>query len=413
MPMKKLIYLLICTLFTACTQDYPPSVTDAKLSSENQSYRVSPEESVTTALSCVSGLSASTRSGIKKEVKSIDVISSTSMKTRSSNSSDTLLYVVNFENDEGFAIVGADKRMPPIYAVSDEGNFDIDVTANKGLIDVMTNITLDAQYRISDDNVSFEKNNIGIIDPSTPFPSGKYGPYLSYFQSRVGPTDEFSAYCPIRNGVQTKTGCVPIAVEMLMSFYKWPTQYSGFYFDWKLMNSNEGTQPVAQLLEVLGRPENLNVSYHTDGTVASANHENSIRTLNRFGYHCASSFLSFFDNEELVRQHLNEVPLLIRSGSSEHKSGHMWVIDGYLTYYTINTPSTSPNFKRYMYHCVWGDSGRCNGYYYVADSKRFWGEPDQYDPVDDQDPFNEWDHRHDIDIIFLPDVGPQWTIIKN
>lgn len=36
-----------------------------------------------------------------------------------------LVYVLNFKNDMGYAIVAGDTRMQPIIAVTDEGNLDV------------------------------------------------------------------------------------------------------------------------------------------------------------------------------------------------------------------------------------------------------------------------------------------------
>ena len=35
---------------------------------------------------------------------------------------EELLYIVNFENEAGYAILGADDRLEPVYAVVDEGS---------------------------------------------------------------------------------------------------------------------------------------------------------------------------------------------------------------------------------------------------------------------------------------------------
>lgn len=35
---------------------------------------------------------------------------------------EDLLYIVNFENEAGYAILGADDRLEPVYAVVDEGS---------------------------------------------------------------------------------------------------------------------------------------------------------------------------------------------------------------------------------------------------------------------------------------------------
>ncbi len=39
---------------------------------------------------------------------------------------ENLVYIVNFENDEGFAILGADERMPSVICIAQEGSMTLD-----------------------------------------------------------------------------------------------------------------------------------------------------------------------------------------------------------------------------------------------------------------------------------------------
>ncbi len=53
--------------------------------------------------------------------------------TRASNN-DTLLYLINYQNDAGFALIGANDKLHKIYAISDTGNLYLsDTLYNKGL----------------------------------------------------------------------------------------------------------------------------------------------------------------------------------------------------------------------------------------------------------------------------------------
>lgn len=70
------------------------------------------------ALNLIEGHTA-TRSG--RTVESVEYVSN--HRTRSADSRsviDTALYLVNYANDKGFAILAADNRLHPIYAISDE-----------------------------------------------------------------------------------------------------------------------------------------------------------------------------------------------------------------------------------------------------------------------------------------------------
>ena len=70
---------------------------------------------------------AVTRSGGIRRVKNVTTVSPEVLSpggTRSEATADVedLLYIVNFENEAGYAILGADDRLEPVYAVVDEGS---------------------------------------------------------------------------------------------------------------------------------------------------------------------------------------------------------------------------------------------------------------------------------------------------
>ena len=70
---------------------------------------------------------AVTRSGGIRRVKNVTTVSPEVLNpdgTRSEATADVedLLYIVNFENEAGYAILGADDRLEPVYAFVDEGS---------------------------------------------------------------------------------------------------------------------------------------------------------------------------------------------------------------------------------------------------------------------------------------------------
>ena len=66
----------------------------------------------------------------KREIKNIDLLSTSDVRgntvTRSSGDATAeqpLAYVVNFEDNGGYAILAADTQLPPVIMIGDEGNF--------------------------------------------------------------------------------------------------------------------------------------------------------------------------------------------------------------------------------------------------------------------------------------------------
>lgn len=83
---------------------------------------------------------------------------------------DTLMYVFNFDNDEGFAIVAADRRLEGLIAITGKGSYDPAVgTDNPGLKFYMdaaeANITweLDSLNRIPEDTTNYFDPGNGLL----------------------------------------------------------------------------------------------------------------------------------------------------------------------------------------------------------------------------------------------------------
>lgn len=67
-----------------------------------------------------------TRSATRPTIANVETLRSRQFATRAavdSLSIDTLLYFVNFADNQGFAVVAADKRTSPILALIDKGNY--------------------------------------------------------------------------------------------------------------------------------------------------------------------------------------------------------------------------------------------------------------------------------------------------
>ena len=57
------------------------------------------------------------------EIESVEIVDANKVITRSVGIEDTLLYAVNFSNNGGYVLVGADRRTEPIFGVIDNGSF--------------------------------------------------------------------------------------------------------------------------------------------------------------------------------------------------------------------------------------------------------------------------------------------------
>ena len=381
--MKKLFFALLAVgvvLLAACTTiDEDAPVVEKRC---HKTSRITPEDACSRAVYYLKNLKdRDTRGVAEVNVKSIDVIGA-NPSVRSGGETDTLLYVVNF--DEGFAIMGADRRMLPVYAISDEGSISESDFERDGMGIIMQGIRMDALVSLDSSII------IGDLPPAPEL----YNPYrvriapkLHNVQSCLGYGLPYCKYCRNSKGEVARSGCAAAAVEQIMSFHKWPKSYGGYTFDWNHMSDND-YDVIARVLQQIGLPQNLNMNYVHIDTIAGGSPSNMPRTFENMGYSVNSRFLPFIKNQATVRYVLINEPILMVAYSTKvdeqgHKfGGHAWVIDGMLQYYSDQFVHDPSNLVKTLYHCAWGWEGDCNGYYYIADQNAFIGAPDEYDRRD-------------------------------
>lgn len=442
--MKHILFLLVLTLaMTGCSSEEDYLQKNSEPPKSANKYKVSIEDAVNRARKAVSECGAVlTRSNAPARV---DVIRSKALTRGDSDIPDTLLYVVNFENNGGFAVVGADTRALPLYAVSDSGELNITENSNEALKLVMEGIEEDAALRtmsISGPPVVPDSIHPPLIPGSNPrFPDWYYGyetsetvyPHLSKFQNRVNYYGDYSKYIFMPDGTPTYSGCGAVALEQLMSFYKWPESIDDYAIDWDRIDQEADVDAVAKILYLVGRPGYLSMKYRIEAEskaplVGTIGYRAELTALKKLGY-TYTEYFDFLPNEESVREELRDKPLMFHAyaitSDLTNGSGHMWIVDGWKCYKWVfpsfedtdgdgvcdtdlSTYILDPN--GYLYHCVWGDkNGNCNGYYYIktVDGRRgFYENPDQYWRDDPRStPGAEW-HHHNSAIKYIKGVAP-------
>ncbi len=375
MKRKLLPFVAIAMLFAACSSDEPNPPPEAEnIPQVANPYRVSLDDALDNAETLLSQISeAETRSG--RRVASVKYF--TTPSTRSADS-DTMLYLVNYENDGGFALLSADSRLRPVYAISDEGSLNMEDTVyNKGL--AMFARAVEAEIASLPLNPILPP--VDPIVPQTDTIINQYvAPLLSPFQQNWDQRSPYNIYCPVINGVTAPVGCTAVAVGQIMAYHEWPESYGEYTFDWDTINSGNDYNSLARFLRLLGNPENLNMTYKQTSSGAVLI-ENAQRTFINMGYEDPGEMQNFSALYVTTRLSSsdNRGPVLCR-GRDTSAGGHAWVIDGYLQY-KYSTDSMT-YYGDYLYHCVWGWGGKCNGYFYWEDG--FSGNPIEYDGNDPQ-----------------------------
>ena len=264
--------------------------------------------------------------------------------TRSEDGSllpDTLVYVVNFDNSEGFAVLGGQDYLDPVYAVTESGSLDADRLGDyvASGYDILHDIYIhgddDECYcgYVGDDDEhdcpfeEGEEDDLPFVDdpdlpmsltgnsilsdllnrpgtemvdihlgqdsrPVTPTrrivhgewePDVKVGPLLETEWHQNYPFDNL---CP----TGCPAGCVVIAVAQIMAYHELPKnpRFNDVPCDWQQMKdsnnltSREIAIQYASMCKELGSKANCNVDYDPGGS--SSNARKAKRTLGNYGF---------------------------------------------------------------------------------------------------------------------------------
>lgn len=366
-----------------------------------QQYRKTIDEALTAAdrMFALIDVNAKTRSS--RTVESIRVIGNQNeAKTRSGETGvDTMLYLVNYSDNQGFALLSSDWRTKPIYAIADEGCLNLsDTTFNKGLALFMENALQDFNYSVnlSADSISgiiFPpiSSGGGISNPDFPEPDDyqfevimDVKPILGYYPSRWGQSFPFNKYVPLENGEECPVGCVAVALTHLLSVQGYPVAFEGRSFDWNAINNancynyySKEMDDLAYFMASVGKSGYLNINYSPKASSA------------KFGkIHSVLCDLGL--NSSGILKYKGSVPesaypaAMSASRANEKDGGHAWILDGGYTYKITSNMYVDGYAWYHFEHCVWGWRGEANGYYSWSSTYGFGTQPHHYGDNDNE-----------------------------
>lgn len=314
--------------------------------------------------------------GIKMVTSASEILSPS--QRRRTNSSinpinvDTLLYIINYEDDMGFAVVSAKKGTTPLLAVTESGHYSPEqATDNEGLNLFLEMAKNYVAYPFH--TTRHPQNPILTRDSITP-------------RIQVAWGQEHDIYS--RFTINERTGCVNTSIGMLMSYYRHPTfmtltfpdtpekrRPNSIEIDWDslLMVKNKYIKPANSsdlyaytrvlpcLLRQLGH---LNNSTYWEQTANSAAHTSTAEgkaqsTLTQLGYTVGPTMFYTYNTHfyELLAE--DSVIILMTGKKNIHSSLHMWIVDGYKHLGPMNP---TVGVEAY-YHINWGWDGSANGYF--------------------------------------------------
>lgn len=305
------------------------------------------------------------------------------VKSRNQDS-DTLLYIINYADNNGFAVVSANPNTIGLIAVTEKGSYNptFEEINNKTGIGLYMNM---AEMYVS--NSGNEIQNTGPV------------PILE-FMERVDTIDTYilpklttkwgqlipeGRFCP-----NLYSGCVNTALAQIMAYFEYPTQISVTYdnannsllnLDWSEMKKckglfNETATDVAQIaIGYLCRQLGYLTGSEYEIGITKTTLNSALSAARGLGYTVSSNVSNYGDNVSF-RTVLDNNNLILMGGfKSGETYGHAWVVDGHLErefHYTAYTRAPNSELWQlydehstyYNYnHINWGDDGYCNGYF--------------------------------------------------
>lgn len=303
------------------------------------------------------------RSAAKVETAEVHSIQS----HNSRSTSEPLLYVVNFEDSLGFALIATSTAIDPIVGIAEKGNYD---PKNP---DENENFNFFMDYAIAyADTLPSIGNGTGTVPPGSwgqggimpPAPATSVEPKVSMLWGQNAPYGDF-----FPNNV---AGCANTAVALIMSYFRQPqTLYLTYLesatpvwvdLDWDLMcqhihSSTAGCTEddlhtahyqLRSMFRQIGY-ENLSYPSPSNPNATSTRESDLLRFLRNHGYTCNNlEDFSVVDYKSFLRGNY----IVGVAGISQTGTGHIWIMDGFKTI-----------IGRTYCHYNWGWDGRNNGYF--------------------------------------------------
>lgn len=397
--MKKLFYLFTCAMFmVACSQDeIIDESTQTELSNKKtviRSYEEALEIAQKAPILFNQKNSIKTRCGSEKIVNERNgVFCITSDILTRSGGQDTLLYVFNYENEEGFAIISANKNKDALLAVTESGSYNPEEGSDNPGFNIFMNMA--EQYSIGDGDYEL------IVPPFPLLQSKQVTDTLSYYNIptkigvKWGQGVIYNLFC--NNG---KTGCANTAAAMVMAYYQYPTSIQINFADsvnyiltpnWQNINGHivgnyytdccpgNTHKSIAQIMRQLGHLAN-SIYYEYPNYIdnETGTEPDSIRlAMISLGYN-ASEITQY--NLTNIKNSLNNDQIILMIGYNSSGKGHMWIVDGYYELHTLEHHYFSsdlgltwyeaegfPVEKQTSYnHINWGWDGKSNGMFHTG-----------------------------------------------
>jgi hypothetical protein len=349
----------------------------------NRNYILTVSEAADNAVSLRNSMFPSSTKGNLSNISVSNVQVFGEPQTKNSDN-DTLLYVVNFADDAGFAVLSADKRYSVPFIITENGSYDINQTpADKQ--DSIARFFVNLSYKYVLENVKVYK--LAETHDAQNIKDAGFE-IVSMIEHKMRTAwNQNGVY--FENTGKVYAGCVATALAQIFAYYHEevldPLYIKDNYIDFENLlsesrkndgklntkSNSESRKDVTALQLWIG--QSSDAEYNSDGTPISS--KKALQFAKSVGFETAPKQYAY--DVKRVLNGLQEDKLTYITGADEAKyfifenwdwpvGGHAWVIDGYAKVEKNGTTSE-------LVHVNWGWGGSKNGYYYdgLFDSRKF------------------------------------------
>jgi len=369
----KNLFLSLIVLFCSCTKTENLELlsTEDKVSESNA---VSVSEALTNLdneLRSIYGTDTRSAANLRK-VKTVNRLDFKGTRA-SDGDADCPLYIVEFEEGKGSAVLSADNRVEPVLAILENSVLtESDFTSTNSEEIKPYVASLIRQYA----------NNIlkaGDFDFRPVEPGGGIDTLYHYVRKPLIKTkwhqrSPYNDMCFIPGiyNIYRDAGCAAIAVSQLVKFHKYPTTINSQSFDWNLLDlcdyganmTEDARSEVARFVYNIGCAIGIDYTEELPTTldVYISNF------LQNAGYKNLS-IKSYSDSYPRTAIFHNSKPLYISGIQAGKSIGHAWLLDGWNEYKIKGLKMLIDGTSEIVYttttkvHCNYGRGGECDGYY--------------------------------------------------
>lgn len=391
--MKKSLILFAVTMFmVSCSNEESVDTLSNNSPGQQVDCIRSFEEAFEIANSSIAMVDGSAKTRFDKQrkidIKNIKICRDKNNTRSGSVSNDTLMYVFNFTDEQGFAVVSASKNTEGLLAVTEKGNYNPDSLSEIGGFNIFMDLA--KSYVKNAEAIGgpkrspvrpLEKDSVGCRIGAIA------GPYISVNWGQRYPEGELCS-----NGL---CGCTNTSIAQILSYYEYPTQITLSHLgnqavtqtlNWSQIKGHQTGHTISScsttgihstisnLLRELGYLNNSEYSYDSYGNPFTGTYRTIVpTTMTGLGYQ-TGSWSAY--NFSFIKQQLDSEHLFMMSGQDTYKGRHAWTLDGYKTeeeviyhylQYGIGMPWQLAgidviNTTNYC-HFNWGWYGSHNGYY--------------------------------------------------